>query len=333
MTYTAETSPATATAPPPTTDPAATEAAKAAQDQAAKAAELDAAKKKAEAAKQAEADKLAQQKAANNAELEKAKEEKAKALAQQKGSYEETTQKIKDAAGNINIWDGIYKITEWVNQPGVPKLFRQCWNWAVGMLNTDAGRSIMLGLGALKGIGTGLGLVKDIVTGKASRESLATDAFELGIAGALVGAGVQRPTGAPAANEDDYGSPPAGNDGQSNRGRGRGDDRQQPRDDNEGYGNRLRLYRVNAEGNVLNQDASSTAAFRNASGPAANGAAPVYAYGTAAPGNNGQSLADDFNNKGGSLMVTNVVPPVTTIPDYEKTPKNWLTYDIGGTGS
>lgn len=101
-------------------------------------------------------------------------------------------------------------------------------------------------------------------------------------------------------------------------------------------GNRYQQQNISYQGNSgqgLNQDATSTAAFRNASGPAANGAAPVYAYGTAAPGNNGQSLADDFNNKGGSPVVTNIVPPVTTIPDYEKTPKNWLTYDIGGTGS
>lgn len=74
-----------------------------------------------------------------------------------KEEFERMTSLARDGEGNLNVWAGINNITRMVNSPGVPSFFRTGWNWLVGMLDTDLGRSIMLALGAITGLRTAFG--------------------------------------------------------------------------------------------------------------------------------------------------------------------------------
>lgn len=159
-------------------------------------------------AKQAEAEK-----AKKAAELKAAEEERARQMEADKANdqsvYNQITALITSAVGGteaaagnaldkLNIWNLLYKVTDWVNSPGVPNMFRQGWNWVMGALNTDAGRSIMLGLGILKTGSEGLGVLSDVVTGKKDVvTALRGAAPGMVVGGGLLGLGLQHPDGSP----------------------------------------------------------------------------------------------------------------------------------------
>lgn len=115
-----------------------------------------------------ETERLASERAAQD-KKEREKAQRERELAQtQKGTYQSTQGGAgadADKGAGLNIWTMINGITDMVNRPGMPQGFAKVWNWIVSALNTDTGRSIMMGLGVLTGIKTTMSVAHNVAAG------------------------------------------------------------------------------------------------------------------------------------------------------------------------
>lgn len=307
-----ETPPVTSVAQPPATpDPTATaaEAAakKAAQEQADKANALEAEKKKVEAAKQTEADRMVAEKAKRDTEFEKVRKEEEARLAQQQNDQDNNnwwstlSSFFTDENGNFSITAGLRNLVAFANASNI--------TWLKAIVNPIAGfcaehPNLVKGAAGVLG---GLGLFGRSMDALSNPALLKNPGF---LAKTAIYAGMVK------ASTEGYGAP--------------GDDFSR------GYGGRYGMgggknhgldTDLSSAGNFNRSAVSASYTIPPSAQPQQTVGQPVYHYGEP---KQDTSLAASFERPASGI--TPVAPPVSKIPNYDKPPENWLTYDIDRAG-